>query len=198
MESVIRRVTGSVYTHPKLISRTVPIALDPAPFNGALVRGSDGLLYMSDGVSWDWVNKSAVQAIADSITGEFEFAIVSNANGHAEQRASGWQVCKRVDLSVTDCNTTAGSVFQSAAVTWTFPAAFAFASIIVDGIPSITMETPVVQIHCANVNVIGATITSVNNSSVTFRLVSHTAVTGSLTIQAQAIGRWAFLDPTES
>jgi len=62
-DNIIRRITGSQFTLPKLIQRAVPITLDPAPFNGAIVRGTDNQLYISDGVAWDWVNKSAVEGL---------------------------------------------------------------------------------------------------------------------------------------
>jgi hypothetical protein len=62
-DGIIRRITGSQFTLPKLIQRAVPITLDPAPFNGAIVRGTDNQLYISDGVAWDWVNKESVEAL---------------------------------------------------------------------------------------------------------------------------------------
>lgn len=105
----------------------------------------------------------------------------TNANGAFERRFTGWATALRTDLSVTNCNTAYGALFRSGDITWTFPAAFG------SGL------TPVVAANAAHPDVIGARITAISNTAVTFQLVSAAAITGAITVHASARGRWSTL-----
>ncbi len=51
----------------------------------------------------------------------------SNANGEFVRFADGTLICTRTNLSAANASTAVGSLFASANIAWTFPAAFAAA-----------------------------------------------------------------------
>lgn len=99
----------------------------------------------------------------------------STANGQFERRASGWMDCIRSNLSVENVTNLAVSLCSSADVIWTFPATFR---------PG---EVPVVSIS----STIGVTVTALSATSVTFRLIAHSTISGEVSIWATAKGRWS-------
>lgn len=103
----------------------------------------------------------------------------SNGNGQFERRASGWMACARTDLSTPGVTLPAGSLFQSADVTWTFPSAF------------LTGEAPVVSVAGDHADAVGASITAVSATAVTFRLVAHSPIPDAVPLRAVATGRWS-------
>lgn len=104
----------------------------------------------------------------------------SNANGRYRRFACGMQECWRDDLSVADINTAIGAsgLYRStAAITWTFPAAF------------LTGSNPTVAGQGSQVSQWlapgGAEATSVNLNA-----VSYTQQATAQTVRARAVGRW--------
>lgn len=103
----------------------------------------------------------------------------SSANGQFERLANGWQTCLRADLSAANVSTAEGSVFRSADISWTFPAAFLAGS------------KPVVQVTGEHAALIGASIVALSNTAATVRVKAATAIAGAVTLQASATGRWS-------
>ena len=103
----------------------------------------------------------------------------SSANGQFERLANGWQTCLRADLSAANVTTAEGSVFRSADISWTFPAAFLAGS------------KPVVQVTGEHTALIGASIVALSNTAATVRVKAATAIAGAVTLQASATGRWS-------
>lgn len=103
----------------------------------------------------------------------------SNANGVSYRYSEGEQRCIRTDISVASVATVDGVAFESADVTWTFPQAF------------LTGSIPVLNVNGANSDVIGYRIMSISETAVTFRLRARASIGSSVTIRAEATGRWA-------
>ena len=59
-----------------------------------------------------------------SLNGDRLIESGSNANGHFERFASGLQICRFSDPTARTTSTGSGSIFVSAAQSYTFPAAF--------------------------------------------------------------------------
>jgi hypothetical protein len=78
---------GRVLASPGILPSTVPIPLDAAAFSGAVVRGSDGYLYHSDGTSWR-LNRSEMLAVAENVTVGTggTFATIADALVYASRR----------------------------------------------------------------------------------------------------------------
>lgn len=99
----------------------------------------------------------------------------SNANGDYVRFADGTQICWH-DLSVPNVTSNLGSMFQSAAATWTFPAAFDVAAT-VSGAANSTQSW------------LGIGPSGVLN--IQFRAISPTSLASAVTCRLMAIGRWA-------
>jgi hypothetical protein len=99
----------------------------------------------------------------------------SNANGQFVRMADGLQICLRGNLAAANASTALGSLFRSADVSWTFPAAFA--------------EVPVVtgRVDDPDCWVAGATATA---TAGTLRALAGVTKGAALNIRAVAIGRW--------
>jgi hypothetical protein len=99
----------------------------------------------------------------------------SGANGEFVRFADGTQICTRTNLSAANASTASGSLFRSADVAWTFPAAFAAAPVVsgaVDDIDAwLTAGAP--------------SVTAVN-----LRVMSSVTKAAALSLRAQAVGRW--------
>lgn len=101
----------------------------------------------------------------------------SNADGDYVRFADGTQICYADALTVADIAAPVGAVFESPAVVWTYPAAFAAGHPVVvscDGHDTRTWG--------------GAG--GAGSTSVTMRLLSPVSVAGPQTLRATAIGRW--------
>ena len=99
----------------------------------------------------------------------------SSANGTWRRFACGLQICWRENLSATNVSTANGSLFRSASVTWTFPAAFIAA-------PVVTGQADPVDMWMT-----GALPTT---TTVALRLYSPTTVAAATAFRAVATGRW--------
>lgn len=100
----------------------------------------------------------------------------SNANGEFVRFADGTQICTIKGLTGTTVDSAFGSLFRGpAAVTWTFPAAFAAA--------------PVVNASAPNVNC-WASVGAAVAASVTVRLLSGASQGSVINLDAIAVGRW--------
>ncbi|WP_052731800.1 carbohydrate-binding protein [Devosia geojensis] len=106
----------------------------------------------------------------------------SNANGEYVKFADGMMICRRVwDVAGLAVNTGNGSLFFSAAQTWTFPAAFA------TGVyPVITGSARIGGVLCY----VHPNSTSDNSTGDSIYVVSSASVTGTAHIRLVAIGRW--------
>lgn len=103
-----------------------------------------------------------------------------NANGRYRRFACGMQECWRDDLSVADINTAIGAsgLYRStAAITWTFPAAFLAGSN-----PTVTGQGSQVSQWLAPG---GAGATSVNLNA-----ISYAQQATAQTVRPRAVGRW--------
>lgn len=101
----------------------------------------------------------------------------SNANGEYVKFADGTLICTIGNLTVPDSSTAVGNLFRSSAdVTWTFPATFAAS-------PIVTGE--VISNDCW-LSPTGAPLTT----SADMRAMSAVSKASTLTVRAQAIGRW--------
>lgn len=105
----------------------------------------------------------------------------TSANGNYERRFTGWQNCTRTDQTVASVSTADGALFESADITWTFPAAF------------LAGTTPIVTINANNSDVTGYRVMSISNTAVTFRLRARASIATTTTIHASAVGRWSTL-----
>ena len=99
----------------------------------------------------------------------------SNANGIWRRFACGLQICWRLDLSAATVNTANGTLFRSASVTWTFPAAFIAA-------PVVTGQADPVDMWMTAALPI--------TTSVALRLSSAISVATATAFRAVATGRW--------
>lgn len=155
------------------------------------------------GVSWWWIetqrlyNGSATRQIATSYFPSSPASVVqfvrvrtgsgdwgpwtgitpergSNANGEYVRFADGTQICTGPVISV-NVNVATGSIYYSAASTWTFPATFA--------------ATPLCFAHASNAgNGVGYCNTP-STTQASVRALAATSQTG-VTVRAMAIGRW--------
>jgi len=136
---------------------------------GRLIRAQDG-----------WLRGTALAAVA--LTGGVPTGGIlergSNANGDYIRMADGTQICSSGNISA-DVTTAAGSMFRSAAQTWTFPMAFLA-----------TTSTTVVSgggnnstTHWSSARVLSTTQAEVG-------LFAPTSTTGR-SVRLVAIGRWA-------
>ena len=99
----------------------------------------------------------------------------SSANGIWRRFACGLQICWRLDLSAATVNTANGTLFRSASVTWTFPAAFIAA-------PVVTGQADPVDMWMTAALPI--------TTSVALRISSATSVATATAFRAVATGRW--------
>lgn len=99
----------------------------------------------------------------------------SNANGLFVRMADGLQICTRSNLAAANAATPLGSLFQSADVGWTFPAAFAET-------PSVTGQVD--DLEC------WITAGLPTATACTLRALSGVTKGAALNIRAVAIGRW--------
>jgi len=100
----------------------------------------------------------------------------SNANGEYVRFADGTQICSRVNLAAANANTALGSLFRSAGITWTFPAAFAAA-------PAVAGDVD--DADCWLVTAAAPTATSAE-----LRVMAAAGKTTALNLRATATGRW--------
>jgi hypothetical protein len=100
----------------------------------------------------------------------------SNANGGYVRFADGTQRCTRTNLSAANANTALGSLFRSADVTWTYPAAFAAA--------------PVVTGDVDDADAWLATSGAPGTSSAAVRVLSAVTKATALNCRVVATGRW--------
>ncbi|MEZ5796711.1 MAG: DUF2793 domain-containing protein [Paracoccaceae bacterium] len=100
----------------------------------------------------------------------------SNANGDYVRFADGTQICTRVNLSAANASTALGSLFRSANISWTFPAAFAAA-------PMLTSDCDEADTWATNAAAPTATIG-------TLRAIAAVSKGAAMTLRATAIGRW--------
>ncbi len=99
----------------------------------------------------------------------------SSTNGEFVRLADGTQICTRSNLATPNASTPSGTLFRSADVAWTYPAAFAVAPVVtgsvddldswlVAGVPSVT--------------------------AVTVRALASASKAAALTLRCVAVGRW--------
>jgi hypothetical protein len=100
----------------------------------------------------------------------------SNANGEFVRYADGTLICTRTNLSAANANAAVGSLFRSANVTWTFPAAFAAA-------PSVSGDVDDPDSWMATAAAPGTT-------SASLRVMAAVTKAAALNFRAIAIGRW--------
>ncbi|MFN4160071.1 MAG: DUF2793 domain-containing protein [Gemmobacter sp.] len=101
----------------------------------------------------------------------------SNANGHWRRFACGLQICWRNDLSAANASTAIGSLFRSADVTWTFPAAF------------VASTAPVVAGDADDLDA-WVTTAAPANTGTTLRVLSAVTKGSAVPFRAMALGRW--------
>ncbi|MDZ4134948.1 MAG: DUF2793 domain-containing protein [Paracoccaceae bacterium] len=99
----------------------------------------------------------------------------SNANGEYVRFADGTQHCTRTDLGAASANLADGSLFRSADVVWTFPAAFAAAPVVTG-----SADDPETWLSSAPPSATASAL----------RVRSTVAKGGALNIRALACGRW--------
>ena len=101
----------------------------------------------------------------------------SNANGEYVRLADGSQICTVGNLSAANASTSLGSVFRSADVAWTFPAAFVNATHLT------------IQVDCDDADAWGASNT-ITATTANIRVISAITKASALNARAMAIGRW--------
>lgn len=99
----------------------------------------------------------------------------SNANGEFVRLADGTLICTRLALSTPNASTSAGSLFRSADVAWTFPSAF--------------IAAPVVKAAVDDLDA-WAVSAAPTATAVTLRAMSSVTKAAALSLRATAIGRW--------
>ncbi len=100
----------------------------------------------------------------------------SNANGEFMRCPDGTQICWRNNLSAANANTADGTLFRSANVSWTFPAAFSLA-------PSVGPA------HCSDADCFVSCVTP-STTAVTARVRSTITKAAAITFGMSAVGRW--------
>lgn len=101
----------------------------------------------------------------------------SNANGEYVRFSDGTQICVRSNLSAANASTALGSIFRSADMAWTFPAAFA----------STTGLTVTGCADDADSWVAGNTLTT---TTVNLRILAGATKVSAINVRGLAIGRW--------
>jgi hypothetical protein len=99
----------------------------------------------------------------------------SNANGEFVRFADGLQVCTRVNLTTPNASTALGSLFRSADVAWTYPAAFAVAPVVTGNVDDIDV-------------MLSAGVPS--TTAVTLRAIAAVTKAAAQTLRVVAVGRW--------
>lgn len=101
----------------------------------------------------------------------------SNANGEYVKHADGTMICTRGTLSAANASTALGSLFRSADVAWTFPAAFINTThLVVSG-----------DVDDADSWLSANTVTT---TGCNLRALAGATKAGALTLRAMAVGRW--------
>ncbi|MGB4828742.1 MAG: DUF2793 domain-containing protein [Paracoccaceae bacterium] len=100
----------------------------------------------------------------------------TNANGEYVRLADGTQICTRTNLSAANASTALGSLFRSANVTWTYPAAF--------------IAAPVVSGDVDDADGWTTTVGAPGLTSSALRVVSAVTKAAALNFRALAVGRW--------
>ncbi len=100
----------------------------------------------------------------------------SNANGEFMRCPDGTQICWRSNLSAATVNTADGTLFRSANVSWTFPAAFSVA-------PAVSGA------QCSDADCFVSMITP-STTAVTARVRSTVTKAVAVTFGLSAVGRW--------
>jgi hypothetical protein len=101
----------------------------------------------------------------------------SNANGEFVKFADGTMICTAI-VTVADITTATGSIFTSAEVAWTFPAAFATVSAVFTSL----------GIRAAG-NVWGK-VRATSATAGGVKLYAATSIAGNTSVEVTAIGRW--------
>jgi hypothetical protein len=177
------RVDGSNWHALHLSRATDQESAQIAVRDAAASAGSQLAIRHRDGTgAWSAWNplygqKNILGAVSLSV-GQVTGALIergSNANGDYVRFADGTQICWHT-LSVPNVTSALGSLFQSAAVTWTFPATFDVAA---------TVSGAANSTQCW----LGIGASGVFN--IQFRVLSPTSLATAVTCRLMAIGRWA-------
>ena len=99
----------------------------------------------------------------------------SSANGDYVRFADGTLICTRTNLTTPNAATSAGALFRSADVVWTYPSAFIVAPVVKGAVDDI-------DAWCVG----GAPA----STTITLRVMSSITKAGALTLRATAVGRW--------